>query len=159
MFARYFVELPIDSAVVERALCRSPRSWLPGLADRANDRGQRLLAEVGFGEDSRVEKAVEIHFGEPLRMPTKTVLPLTWRASGAPGLFPALEADLEVAPLGSQHTQLAMSARYIPPLGAFGRAIDRAALHRVAEATLKDFLDRVAEALLQGTPLETPVAG
>jgi hypothetical protein len=29
-----------------------------------------------------------------------------------------------------------------------GRAIDRAVLHRVAEATLKDFLDHAAEALL-----------
>ena len=37
-----------------------------------------------------------------------------------------------------------MSARYVPPLGAVGRAIDRALLFRVAEATIKDFLDRVA---------------
>jgi hypothetical protein len=38
-----------------------------------------------------------------------------------------------------------MSARYRPPLGAFGQALDRAMLHRVAEATIKDFLDRVGE--------------
>ena len=37
-----------------------------------------------------------------------------------------------------------MSARYVPPLGA-GQVIDRAILYRVAEATLKDFLDRVGE--------------
>jgi hypothetical protein len=41
-----------------------------------------------------------------------------------------------------------MSARYVPPLGAVGRAIDRTILFRVAEATLKDFLDRVGEAVL-----------
>jgi hypothetical protein len=29
-----------------------------------------------------------------------------------------------------------------------GRAIDRAILHRVAEATMKDFLDRVRDALI-----------
>jgi hypothetical protein len=56
-----------------------------------------------------------------------------------------MDADLEVAPLGDGLTQLAISARYEPPLGALGRAIDRAVLHRVAEATIKDFLDRVAE--------------
>ena len=38
-----------------------------------------------------------------------------------------------------------MSARYVPPFGVVGRAIDRAVLSRVAEATLKDFLDRVAD--------------
>ena len=30
-------------------------------------------------------------------------------------------------------------------MGAAGRALDRALLHRVAEATIKDFLDRVGE--------------
>jgi hypothetical protein len=41
-----------------------------------------------------------------------------------------------------------MSARYVPPLGAVGRTIDRALLSRVAEATVKDFLDRVADAIM-----------
>jgi hypothetical protein len=72
---------------------------------------------------------------------------MTWKASGSGRLFPKLEADLELAPLGPSRTQLAISARYRPPLGTVGRAIDRAALHLVAEATIKDFLDRVAERL------------
>jgi hypothetical protein len=42
-----------------------------------------------------------------------------------------------------------MSARYVPPFGVVGRAMDRAVLSRVAEATLKDFLDRVAERILE----------
>jgi hypothetical protein len=32
-------------------------------------------------------------------------------------------------------------------MGAFGRMLDRALLHRVAEATVKDFLDGIAERL------------
>jgi hypothetical protein len=40
-----------------------------------------------------------------------------------------------------------MSARYRPPLGMIGRALDKALMHRVAEATVKDFLDRVGERL------------
>jgi hypothetical protein len=32
-------------------------------------------------------------------------------------------------------------------MGAVGRMLDRALLHRVAEATVKDFLDRVGERL------------
>lgn len=137
----------MEAERVEAALLRSPESWVPGLARDANHHGDALLAEVGFGDDVRVARKVEIEFRDPVRMPSKTVIPLHWGAAGATGLFPALDADLEIAPLGPARTQLAMSARYVPPLGAIGRAIDRAVLFRVAEATLKDFLDHVAEAL------------
>jgi hypothetical protein len=148
VFARYFVELPMDPERVEDALLRDPHAWLPGLASEANYHGDALLAEVGFGDDIRVARKVAIEFGEPVKMPSKTVLPLRWNAVGASGLFPSLDADLEIAPLGPHRSQLAMSARYVPPLGAVGRAIDRTILYRVAEATLKDFLDRVRESLL-----------
>lgn len=77
-----------------------------------------------------------------------TSLPLTWERIGMEGLLPRLEADLEVGPLGGGRTQLAISARYRPPLGAVGRAVDRVLLHRVAEATVKDFLDRVGAAIM-----------
>jgi hypothetical protein len=76
-----------------------------------------------------------------------TSLPLTWEPLGLDGLLPRLEADIEIGPLGQDRTQLAISARYRPPLGAVGRTIDRVLLHRVAEATLKDFLDRVGAAI------------
>jgi hypothetical protein len=148
MFARYFVELPISPEEVERALSQDPRRWLPGLAEHANHRGDLLLADVGFGGPIRIKRTVIVELGPPVRSASKTVFPLRWAASGPAGLFPALDADVEVAPLGADRTQLAMSARYVPPFGALGRAIDRAVLSRVAEATLKDFLDRVAGAIM-----------
>jgi hypothetical protein len=149
MFARYFVELPMFSEEVEHALSHDPRAWLPGLAERANHRGDLLLAEVGFGEVVRIRRKVTIELAQPVRSGAKTVFPLRWTSSSATGLFPSLDADLEVAPLRPGRTQLAMSARYVPPFGPVGRAVDRAVLSRVAEATLKDFLDRVAETILE----------
>jgi hypothetical protein len=149
MFIRYFLDLPVPFEALEPALLTEPEAWLPGLARDAESRGERLLAEVGFAVDEahRLDKRVEVGFGEPYRIPTKTILPMTWRATGVEGLFPSLEADLEVAALGPNRTQLSISARYRPPMGALGRALDRALLHRVAEATAKDFLDRVGEAV------------
>jgi len=150
MFVRYFVNLPLPAAVVERLLLGDPGSWLPGLAERASRGGARLLADVGFDTPSvRVRKRVAIELGQPTRLPSKTVLPFTWRATGPEVLFPELEADLEVGPLGPRESQLAISARYRPPLGVLGSVVDRALLHRVAEATLKDFLDRVGRALVE----------
>jgi hypothetical protein len=56
-----------------------------------------------------------------------------------------MEGDLELAPFGPGVTHLAMSGRYTPPFGSVGEALDRAMLNRVAEATVRDFVQRVAE--------------
>lgn len=150
MFIRYFLELPLPHQVVEQALLRDPDAWVPGLARDAEVRGSALLAEVGFAADGHtVRKEVVITFGAPIRVPAKTILPMSWEATLAPSLFPSLDADVEVAALGPGRTQLSVNGRYRPPLGLVGRAIDRALLHRVAEATLKDFLDRMGERLLE----------
>ncbi|MFB3739835.1 MAG: hypothetical protein ACE14W_12845 [Candidatus Velamenicoccus archaeovorus] len=150
MFLRYYVDLSVPFGAAEALLLDDPGSWVPGIAEGAEARGERLLAEVGFPVtgDRRVAKAVEITLGEPYRLPAKTMLPLTWKATGPEGLFPALEADLELAAMGPERTQLSLSGRYVPPLGLLGRALDRAMLHRVAEATVKDFVDQVGQTLL-----------
>ncbi len=148
MFIRYFIEIPQPMAEVEAELLGSPGRWLTRPAQDAEARGSQLLAEVGFGPaHARVDKQVEIQFGDPLRFPSKTILPMTWKPAGLDSLFPALEADIELGELGSERTQLSISARYTPPLGSLGRVLDRALLHRVAEATVKDFLDAAAESL------------
>jgi hypothetical protein len=149
MFVRYYMELDLPFEDVETRLLATPDRWVPGILREAEDRGGLLLAEVGFplGGERRVAKQVEISLGEPYRSSSKTALPITWTATGSGSLFPSMEADLEIAGLGASRTQLAISARYRPPLGAVGRALDRALMHRVAEATIKDFLDHVAQTL------------
>jgi hypothetical protein len=120
--------------------------WLPGVAREAEDRGEQLLGEFSFDDDRRLSKEVHIELGPPYRMPGKTLLPLSWKATGPERLFPS-HADLEIAALGRSRTQLSISARYRPPLGVVGKALDRVLLHRVAEATIKDFMDRVGEGI------------
>ena len=151
MFIRYYLELPVPFDQVEQALLADPGSWLPGMAKDAEDRGERLLVEVGFevGEDRRLEKAVRIEVGQPVSVPSaSTTLPIVWTAARGARAFPRLDADIEVAALEATRTQLSMSARYRPPFGTVGRALDKALMHRVAEATIKDFVDRVAERML-----------
>jgi hypothetical protein len=148
MFIRYYLELALPFDEVEKRLLRSPHEWVPGLAEDAETRGEVLLAEVGFGSPGhRVEKHVQIELGQPVRLASKSVLPMAWRATGAHAMFPSLDADIEVASIGPNRTQFSVSARYHPPLGPVGRAIDRTLLHRIAEATIKDFVDRAGEAL------------
>jgi hypothetical protein len=152
MFVRYFVELPLPAAQVERALVNSPTGWLSTMASEAQARGDGLLGEVGVGPlGTRLGRRVAIQLGEPMRFPSMTSLTLTWEPIGLEGLLPRLDADLELGSLGEDRTQLALSARYRPPLGVVGRAVDRVLLHRVAEATVKDFLDRLGQAILSQT--------
>ncbi|MGH2527991.1 MAG: hypothetical protein ACRDH0_01415 [Actinomycetota bacterium] len=156
MFIRYFLDLPLSYEEVEARLLAAPEAWVPSLARDSDDRGVQLLAEVGlpFDEAHRLDKRVEIVLGPPYRIPGRTLLPLTWRATGPGRLFPSLDADVEVAAVGPHRTQLSISARYRPPFGAVGRALDRALLHRVAEATVKDFLDRMGQSLGAEAPAE-----
>ena len=149
MFIRYYIELPLSVAVVEQALVDSSAGWLSAVAGEAQARGDGLLGEVGVGPlGARLRRQVKIRLGEPVGFPSMTSLPLTWEPVGLEGLLPRLDATIEVGALGEDRTQLAISARYRPPLGVVGQAVDRVLLHRVAEATLKDFLDRLGAAIL-----------
>ena len=140
--------MPYPRAALEKALLSAPESLIPSIASFADDRGRHLLAEVGFPVDGhRLSKNVEIEVGTPVANGGKTWIPMTWRATGPSNLFPILDAELEFASLGTQLTQLSLSGRYQPPLGLVGRAVDKALLSRVAEATIKDFLDRLARAI------------
>jgi hypothetical protein len=148
MFVRYFIELPYPQARVETALLTDAAEWLEPLARGAGARGEGLLAEVGVGSPGRrVGKQVAVRLGQPVTFRSQVSLPLVWEPDGGGRLFPRLEADIEIGQLGAARTQLALSGRYQPPLGLVGRVLDRTLLHRVAEATVKDFLDRVAERL------------
>lgn len=130
-----------------------PETLIPSIASFADDRGRHLLAEIGFPIDGhRLSKNVEIDVGEPITSPSRTWIPISWRATGASALFPVLDGDLELAPLGTALTQLSLNGRYQPPLGMLGKTIDKALLSRVAEATIKDFVDRLARAIEAAMP-------
>ena len=64
------------------------------------------------------------------------------------GLFPALDADLELTALSEDATILRLAGAYRPPLGKAGAALDRAVLQRVAAARIRAFIRRVADAIV-----------
>jgi hypothetical protein len=150
MFLRYYVDLDVPFEDAEASLLEGPHPWVPGLFRDAEERGHALLAEVGFAVDDsrRIDRQVRITLGTPYRSGSTTRVPLVWRATNKGRLFPQLDADIELAGLGPNRSQLSIDARYRPPLALVGRALDRTLLHRVAEATIKDFVDRVAERIV-----------
>ena len=148
MFLRTFVEIRVPPEAAAIVLRRLPQTLVESFAVEAIDHGRTVLAEVGFPVGGRrLGKQVEIELDDPVETPSRTWMPLTWKPTGAEGLFPALEGELEAAPLGKDLTQIGLSARYKPPFGMLGTTIDRMFLHRVAEATVQDFIQRVADGI------------
>jgi hypothetical protein len=72
---------------------------------------------------------------------------LTWTPSDWQFLFPLLEGDLELAPIGPGQGRISLDATYTPALGRFGAHVDRALLHHVAASTVRSFLTQIARRL------------
>jgi hypothetical protein len=146
MFIYYFVHLDLPFPEAERRLVEVV-SGLDGMAVAAYREGEELRARIGLGEPPVIAKKVRLEVGQPVAQRGSIVLPIVWEATGTPGLFPRMDADLVIATLGPGLTQLALRGSYSPPLGLIGRALDKGLLHRVAEASVKGFVDRIARAL------------
>jgi hypothetical protein len=137
------VRLDVGFAVARERLARLGESGAL-FAPSADGYGAGL-ARVGPGV---VSKLVRVQVRELSRTDKSSGLALRWEATGAGGkLFPVLDADLTLVDFGTRGTLAALAGVYRPPLGALGEALDRAVLHRVAIATVKGFLARVAAQL------------
>jgi hypothetical protein len=139
------VRLDVGFAVARERLTRLGESGAL-FAPSADTYGPGL-ARVGPGVAS---KLVRVQVRELSWTAKSGGLALRWEASGASGaLFPVLDADLTLVDFEAQGTLVALAGVYRPPLGALGQALDRAVLHRIAVATIKGFLARVAAQLAE----------
>jgi hypothetical protein len=142
MLVYYFTQIERPYAEAADALLDFPEglSVPAGAAYRA---GEELHARVGLGR-LPIAKTVRLEVGTPVRTDERTTLPLRWEATGPTSLFPRMDADIVLEPLGADYAHLSFRGSYDPPLGPVGAAADRLVLHRVAEATVRRFTDAVA---------------
>ncbi len=149
-----FVQVPRPFAEVSSAILADGAGLFGAPAAAAYGEGERLSLQLTPSlKHSAFGKRVEVDVGRAYQRDDRLVVPIHWWASGATALFPQLEADLEVAPLGSDATQITLMGRYEPPLAGLGRQVDRLLLHRVAEASVRSFLTRVAASLVGAAAL------
>ena len=131
---------------------------LRSASEGAYGEGVAGLARVGpMGSAPGISRLVEVHVRDLAETGDSARLALRWAATGPGGrLFPALDADLTLRPAGEQATVLALVGAYRPPLGGLGSGLDRAILHRVATATIRTFLGRVADAIARPSAAVAP---
>lgn len=144
MFVEYSTKVDAGLAQVEKELDQI-RANLQDWADIAYREGEQLRARVGPSDSLAREVNLEIGVAEIHS--SGLVYPIHWTATGATLLFPELRADLVLSKDGSTRTALTLKGTYQPPLGMLGRIADRAGLGRVAEATVRHWIDRLALAL------------
>ena len=77
-----------------------------------------------------------------------------WLTGPGGGLFHALDADISRTPIGEHSTRLSLAGVYRPPLAVPDAGLDKALFHKVADATVRSRLARVADVLAR--PPEPP---
>ncbi len=117
-------------------------------------------SDAGFIEDDRlrarvspwadgVAKTVDLDIGTAEIHRSGLVFPLSWKAVGSGGLLPALDGELRLANRGRDETLLVFQGTYQPPLGPLGKAVDRVALGRLAEATVRNYVAALSKAVAE----------
>ncbi len=151
--------LAVSFPVVYARLVNLTRgSSLVSAADDAIGDGYTGLARVGpAGPAPGVSRLVTVSFLDPVMAGETAVLGLRWTATGPGGrLFPALDANITLTADGEQATWLRLAGAYRPPLGALGVRVDAVIMNRVAAATMRSFVRRVAEAIVHPAAATEP---
>ena len=156
MFVSYSAVVRTPLPVVEQRL-DALHDHLDEWAGIAYHEGESLRAKVGPAGDG-LAKEVRLEIGSHEIHRKGLVYPVNWVATGARTLFPTMSADLVFSHDGPTQTRITFDGTYEPPLGPLGRVIDRIALRRVADATVKDWVDRIASAL-EAEPVSQVVFG
>jgi hypothetical protein len=143
MFVGDEVVLDVSFAVARARLADLTRNdLLRSASEDAYGAGITGLARVGA---LGLHKVVRVYVRQLAETGGHAGLVIRWEATGPGcGLFPALDADIRLVPAADQTTLLVLAGVYRPPAGLLGVALDRAALHRVAAATVRNFLGRLA---------------
>ncbi len=114
------------------------------LAERLRDPSAPWLDQLAEAAPNRYT----ITTGEPRETSNTITVPMEWMPSSLDRLLPRMEADIQLSPLDHSFSRLGISGRYYPPLASLGLTIDRVALHRVAEASVRKFLLGLENALV-----------
>lgn len=144
IFIQDFVDVDISFDVL-RTRFTGDSEWLGPLASAATQDGETLRMRIGpTWVSGLVTREVRVTLGPSRERNDAIYRSLTWKPSGLSSLFPLLDGDIELAPVGLLTSRISVDVVYKPPLGGFGARVDRALMHRVAASTVRSFISRIA---------------
>ncbi len=140
--------LPVPVGVArDRLLDLLERGGLRDAAAGAFAAGQTVLLRAGFAGPT---EQVAVRSLPPYRRGPSMVVLVRWVLTGpAAGLFPPLDANLELDPARDGTSRLTLSGSYRPPVRRSAATLDGLLLRRAARAAVHGFLTRIARAVLE----------
>ena len=140
---------PIEgmAAALTAAFAQDPARWLPESSVDPSDPSGGLVLVVHAGSLARRVRAT---FGPPWHVTRTSWRSISWEPvtvteeqTNFNRMLPALDGELGIHVDESGRATLVLDARYLPPGGFLGAAVDAVALHRLARQTVKRFLEDV----------------
>jgi len=141
VFVHHSVHIDSPILAVSLALAKGSSEWFPHLEEPSLAAVGPRVAGIG------IRKKVAIEFGKPVAAGSWTEVPVSWKATSAHRLFPVMTGKIEIAPVDDRNTRLTVSGMYEAPLGRLGKQFDDALMHTVAEATVTELAESIAERL------------
>jgi hypothetical protein len=141
MYVQHAVHIKHPIKLVSVTLLKGPSEWFPGLDDKNVSTIGLHVAGVP------VRKKVEVAIGQAVKTSTWAVRPITWKATFPVKLFPEMTGKIELTASGKDETRLTVSGMYEPPLGKLGGQLDEALMHNIAEGTVRELAESIAERL------------
>jgi hypothetical protein len=128
---------------VVSALRAGPQEWLPDFREESGQPTTELrVDEAG----QRVVRRVRLSLGTVQPSDRAVTVSVRWEAAQSPQLYPRLDGVLRIEEQDG-HCLVRFDARYLPPAGRLGAAVDRVLMGRVARASVGDFFDRLTARL------------
>ncbi len=134
MHVQHSVHIHRPIGELSTALIENPERWFP----------KSVGVHVG---GVPVRKRVNVEFGDPVKTSTWAVIPISWKPTFGRKLLPEMNGKVDLSPVSKDETRLTVSGMYEPPLGRLGEQLDEALMHNVAEGTVKELAEQIAERL------------
>ena len=154
---RVFLPVTGDREGLATAFDDDPIRWLPAAKP---DGPRRYVLTLRAGS---LHREVRASIGSPWRAGETHGRALSWEPindEGGSGLverfLPSLDGELGLHLAGTDHSTLVLDARYRPPGGHLGEALDASMLRRVSRATVERFLEDITPRLAAEGLLRAP---
>jgi hypothetical protein len=136
--------MPLHStAPAMAAMTTDPLGCITG--SRGPDASGRHLSRIAVNRGStRLEQDIAVSVGYGTHEAGAVRWPVHWRPIGHTKVLPAFAGELVLRFVEEGGAVLRLSGTYRPPLGVVGVIVDATIGHRIAEASVEDFLRVVA---------------
>lgn len=134
MHIQFSVRIRQPLSLVSALVVDSPSRWFP-----------KSVGVHVMGLPLR--KRIKVQFGEPAKISTWAVIPMSWKPTFGQRFLPAMNGKVDLSPVSKDETRLTVSGMYEPPLGRFGEQLDQGVLHNVAKGTVKELAQLIARRL------------